>query len=152
MKFDVEKFKQKARPMSENERREIDDRESNRDWLALSAKYALAVRSILRAEKITQTELASRMGVSCCQVTKILSGKENLGLQTIAKVEKALGQSIVRFIFEQKTNVDVQPVAPSPYKISGRDFSSAGYACEESSDYMPSPNVGTLPGASEDKE
>ena len=78
MRFDVEKLKQMARPMTDNERCEINERDANRDWLALSAKFALTVREILRNEHITQTELASRMGVSCSQVTKILSGKENL--------------------------------------------------------------------------
>ena len=84
--------------MSVEERQEISFRNENRDWLALSAKFALTVRHILRSEKITQTELASRMGVSCVQVSKILSGKENIGLQTIAKIERALDRSIVTFI------------------------------------------------------
>lgn len=37
------------------------------------------------------------MGVSSVQITKLLSGKENIGLQTIAKVERALGRSLVVF-------------------------------------------------------
>ncbi len=97
MKFDVEKLKKISRPMTESERREIETRNENRNWLALSAKFALLVRHILRTEKITQTELAARMGVSCAQITKILNGRENLGLQTIAKVENALGRSLVTF-------------------------------------------------------
>lgn len=95
MKFDVEKLKQMARPMTSDEKQEIENRDKNRDWLSLSAKFALLVRHILRTEKITQTELATRMGVSCAQITKIISGKENLGLQTIAKVEKALGRELI---------------------------------------------------------
>ncbi len=83
--------------MSVEDRHDIDLRKKNRDWLALSAKFALAVRHILRSEKITQTELARRMGVSSVQVSKILSGKENIGLQTIAKIERALDRSIVTF-------------------------------------------------------
>ena len=38
------------------------------------------------------------MDVSPSQITKILSGKENLSLQTIAKVEKAIGRSIISII------------------------------------------------------
>lgn len=97
MKFDVEKLKQIARPMTESERMEIEQRAENRDWQNLSAKFALLLRHILRTEKITQTELARRMNVSSVQVSKILSGKENICLQTIAKVEKALGRSIIFF-------------------------------------------------------
>ena len=97
MKFNVEKMKKISRQMTQSERQEIECRNENRDWLALSAKFALSLRRILRTEKMTQKELAARMGVSCAQVTKLLSGKENIGLQTIAKVEKALGCSLVTF-------------------------------------------------------
>ena len=97
MKFNVEKMKEISRPMTQAERQEIEARNENRDWLALSAKFALMLRHILRTEKMTQKELAARMGVSCVQITKLLSGKENIGLQTIAKVEKALGRSLVTF-------------------------------------------------------
>lgn len=97
MKFNVEKMKEISRTMTQSERQEIEFRNENRDWLALSAKFALLLRHILRTEKMTQTELAARMGVSCVRITKLLSGKENIGLQTIAKVEKALGRSLVTF-------------------------------------------------------
>lgn len=97
MKFNVEKMKEISRTMTQSERQEIEFRNENRDWLALSAKFALLLRHILRTEKMTQTELAARMGVSCVRITKLLSGKEKIGLQTIAKVEKALGRSLVTF-------------------------------------------------------
>ena len=109
MKFNVEKLKDIARPMTQEERQEIEFRNENRGWLTLSAKFALSVRQILRTEKITQTELASRMGVTCAQITKILSGKENLGLQTIAKVEKALGRSLITFSADSKTPSFILP-------------------------------------------
>lgn len=105
MNFNVEKMKEISRPMTQAERQEIEARNENRDWLALSAKFALMLRHILRTEKKTQKELAARMGVSCVQVTKILSGKENIGLQTIAKVEKALGRSLVTFQDSADTSV-----------------------------------------------
>ena len=113
MKFNVEKMKELSRPMTQSERQEIESRNENRDWLALSAKFALLIRKILRTEKITQTELAARMGVSCVRVTKLLSGKENIGLQTIAKVEKALGRSLVTF----QDNTD-----PSDLSLTQRTF------------------------------
>ena len=97
MKFDVERLKSIARPMTKSEQQEMDERNENRDWMAMSAKFALLVRHILRTTKMTQTELATRMGVSSVRITKILSGKENLCLQTIAKIEKAIGQSLLTF-------------------------------------------------------
>lgn len=84
--------------MTQEERDDIDNRKTNRDWLALSAKFALTVRHILRTENMNQAELTSRMGVSTVQVSKLLSGKENIGLQTIAKVENALGRSLITFL------------------------------------------------------
>ncbi len=110
MKFNADRLRQIARPMTESERHEIEYRDENRGWLALSADFALSLRQILRTEKITQTELATRMGVSCAQVTKILSGKENLGLQTIAKVERAIGRKIIHF-GDCVENHSTQPLA-----------------------------------------
>lgn len=107
MKFNVEIMKEISRPMTEDERLEIDTRNENREWLALSAKFALLLRHILRTEKMTQKELAERMGVSCVQVTKLLSGKENIGLQTIAKVEKALGRNLVAFYDSRETPASI---------------------------------------------
>lgn len=108
MKFDVEKMKSISRSLNAEEKREIEYREENREWLALSAKFALAVRKILRSKQISQTELAMRMGVSSSQITKILSGKENLGLQTMSKVEKALGEKIVDFDIDRDKEIEVK--------------------------------------------
>ena len=44
---------------------------------------------------MSQSELAVKMNVSPSQVAKILSGKENLGLKTIDKIESALGVSLI---------------------------------------------------------
>jgi transcriptional regulator with XRE-family HTH domain len=108
MKFNVEKLKQISRPLTQRELEEVAYREENQAWLDLSAKFALSVRQILRMEQISQTELASRMGVSCAQITKLLSGKENIGLQTIAKVEKALGKRVVKFSIDDEDDAPVQ--------------------------------------------
>ena len=56
-----------------------------------SWKVALRVLALLREKGITQTELADRMEVTRQQVTKIVKGKENLTLETIDKLEQALG-------------------------------------------------------------
>jgi ribosome-binding protein aMBF1 (putative translation factor) len=136
MKFNVEKMKEIARPMTQEERQEIENRNENRDWLALSAKFALMVRHILRTEKMTQTELASRMGVSCVQVTKLLSGKENIGLQTIAKVEKALGRSLVVFMDGAEASVS-ETVRPTVNHVPYSSVSCGDawcYLCQDNGD------------------
>ena len=105
MKFNVEKLKQMSRPMTEKEKKDIDFRMENREWLAVSERLALRLRCILRTEGISQNELAARMEVTPAQVTKILSGKENLGLKTICKIEKAIGQKLIEVATEE-----IQPV------------------------------------------
>lgn len=105
MKFNVEKLKQMSRPMTEKEKKDIDFRMENREWLAVSERLALRLRCILRTEGISQNELAARMEVTPAQVTKILSGKENLGLKTICKIEKAIGQKLIDVATEE-----IQPV------------------------------------------
>jgi len=94
MKFNLEKLQQLAKPLPEKERQEMECQIENRDWLLLSVRLALKIRSLMNAEGISQSELARRMNVSPAQVTKILSGQENLGLKTIAKVEAALGKPL----------------------------------------------------------
>lgn len=94
MKFNLEKLKQLATPLPEQERQDMEYQIENRDWLLKSVQLALKIRSIMAEIEINQSELARRMGVSPAQVGKILSGQENLGLKTIAKVEAALGQPL----------------------------------------------------------
>lgn len=90
MKFNLEKLKQISKPLPEKERKQMEYQIDNTGWLQLSVSLAIKIRSLMASEGICQSELARRMGVSPAQVTKILSGKENLGLKTIAKVEAAL--------------------------------------------------------------
>lgn len=95
MKFNAEKMRSIARPSTEKENALRQNRIENAEWLNTSAKIALNIRTILRCMGISQVELAARMGVTPAQVTKILSGKENLGLKTIDKIENALGVSLI---------------------------------------------------------
>lgn len=113
MKFNVDKLKQLSRPLSEKEKYEAEYRDANREWLAISEKLALKLRYILRTKGISQRELASRMGVTSAQVTKILSGKENLGLKTICKIEKAIGTNLIDISLEE--NVETYSVQQKTY-------------------------------------
>jgi plasmid maintenance system antidote protein VapI len=72
-------------------------REDNKQWLDRSAKIAIKILSILRNNRKenrlpnSQKDLAELMGVSPQQVNKMVKGTENLTLETISKIEKALG-------------------------------------------------------------
>ncbi len=69
--------------------------EANEAWLDRSADIALRILGILEANCISQRELAEKIGVSPQQVNKILKGNENLTLETIAKLEAALGNVLL---------------------------------------------------------
>ena len=59
-----------------------------------SMQIALKVRAKMNAEKITQRALAARLGCTQQYVSLILKGKENITLETIAKLESALNISL----------------------------------------------------------
>ena len=59
-------------------------------WMKYSMQIALKVRSKMKADGITQCALAAKLGCTQQYVSLILKGKENLTLETIAKLESAL--------------------------------------------------------------
>ena len=95
MSINIEKLMQAALPVSEKERKEADFRKANKEWLRKSAKIALAIRRELRLKGMTQQDLAVKMELSPQYVGRILKGQENLTLETISKLEAAIGISLV---------------------------------------------------------
>jgi len=64
-------------------------------WLKHSQQVAIKVNAYLKTRQIKQIQLAEMLDVSPQQVSKILKGKENLTLATIAKIEEVLGIEIL---------------------------------------------------------
>ena len=94
--------------MSLNEKLQKIASEKKSDWLEQTGKkienrgsrknafkVALRVLHTLHEQGISQTDLAARMGVSRQQVAKIVKGKENFTFETIDKLEKALGITLM---------------------------------------------------------
>lgn len=73
-----------------------DYKKENRAWLRKSANIALEILEALGKKGMNQSELAEKLGVSRQQVSKILNGQENLTLETISKLELALGLKLGR--------------------------------------------------------
>jgi DNA-binding Xre family transcriptional regulator len=69
---------------------------ATRGWKRNSHAVALSVLRILQERKMNQTALANLMGVSQQQVSKIISGEENLTLETIDKLERALDVELIK--------------------------------------------------------
>ena len=65
------------------------------EWRDLAASIAVTVITLLDQHNMNKQQLADKMGVKPQYVSRIVKGKANLTLDTIAKLEKALGESIV---------------------------------------------------------
>ena len=80
---------------------EMEWRKANRDWLRKSGRIAIKVLRSLREKNMSQKNLAELMGVSPQHINKICKGQENLSLETISKLENALGIKIFEMADEE---------------------------------------------------
>lgn len=76
-------------------REEAEWRRENASWLRHSQKIAVKVLLKMKELNLTQKALADRMNCTQQYVSKILKGKENLSLDTMTRLEDALGISLV---------------------------------------------------------
>lgn len=90
-----EKLSKIASEQSSDWKGKAKHRRDNREWLKKSAAIAVRVLDALKAQGISQKELALRMNISPQQVSKIVKGQENLTLETISNLEVALGIKII---------------------------------------------------------
>ena len=65
------------------------------EWRDLAASIAITVLILLDQHKMSKQQLAEKMGVKPQYVSRVVKGKTNLTLDTIVKLEKALGENIV---------------------------------------------------------
>lgn len=70
-------------------------RKTERSWKKNSAIIALNVLTLLEQKGWSQLRLAQEMGVSAAQVSKIVKGQVNFTLESISKLEIALGHKII---------------------------------------------------------
>jgi len=76
-------------------REEATWRRENWSWLRHSQKIAVKVLLQMKQMGLTQKALAERMNCTQQYVSKILKGKENMSLDTLSKLEDALGISLI---------------------------------------------------------
>ena len=70
--------------------------EKNDYWLAKSRKLALKILTHIKREKISQKDLANKLGVKPQQINKIVrGGANNMTFQTICKLERELGIELI---------------------------------------------------------
>lgn len=95
MAFNLDKLSAMAKSRSEEAKQKIQKRKENREWLRISQDIALSLHYYLRKMSMTQKELAEKMGVSPSYVGKLLKGQENLTLESICNIHKAIGQDLI---------------------------------------------------------
>ena len=69
---------------------------ANKSWLLKSAAIALKISSSLKEKKMTQADMAQKLGSSAQHVSKILKGQENLTLETLSKIEACLDIELIQ--------------------------------------------------------
>ena len=74
-------------------------RKANRDWSNYSRKIAIVVAMSLENLHMSQKQLAELVGCSPQYVSRLLKGEENLTLETLCKLERALNVPIMQKVF-----------------------------------------------------
>jgi transcriptional regulator with XRE-family HTH domain len=103
-----EKFLQLVSDEDNNTLKEIKERIKNRAMLRESQQIAIKVLMKLDELGWTQKDLAQKMEVSPQQITKIVSGKENLTIETQIKLQNILDIPIFATYYEKKEKVNVE--------------------------------------------
>ncbi len=103
-------------------------RVKDESWLDLSFKIGLAILRELRKRGMTQAELATKMGVSPQYINKVVKGKENLGLDTISNLGKALSINLLSIVAAFEASIQGPGVVTvGQFKMSYKSHSNPGY-------------------------
>lgn len=92
----VERLQKHASPTPCKWREVFEYMNANDSWLRYSQEIAMQMLDRMEELRINQNQLAERMGCSRQYISKILKGRENLSLETLYKIENALGISFIK--------------------------------------------------------
>lgn len=92
-------------------------REENEEWLSQSFNIAVLVLHTLKEKGMTQKDLAEKLNVSPQFINKVLKGQENLSLETIGKLSRALGIKLIEVV-DSHTATDIKYDYEQAYQIS----------------------------------
>ena len=68
---------------------------ANKSWLRYSQRIAMMMLDRMEELGLTQKSVAEKMGCSQQYISRVLKGTENLSIETISKIESALGLKIM---------------------------------------------------------
>ena len=120
MKTTIEILKELPGGTEKTWRQEAEDRRANNSWMRMSRMIALLSRARMEELNLTQQQLAERIDCTQQNVSAILSGKTNLTLDTIARLEEALHFSLIREGLEARITAEKKDVPCSSEKSSAR--------------------------------
>ena len=108
-----------------------EENEKNQSWSEISFKISLKILRHLRQHKMSQTDLAKKLGYSKQNLSKKLKGKENFTLETIDKFQKALDIKLIEVpMFEQETEISYENIIPT-YNINTIKATSTVFWCND---------------------
>ena len=90
-------------------------RRDNEYWLKYSRCITIQVLRSMEEQSVTQVELAKRMGCTQQYVSNLLKGSSNMTLETVARLEKALGIDILRSSLSYVSGYSVTEGSPRHY-------------------------------------
>lgn len=76
-------------------REKAEARLANKEWLRYSQRIAMMMLDKMEELDLTQKSVSELMGCSQQYISKVLKGTENLSIETICKIESALGLRIL---------------------------------------------------------
>lgn len=85
----------------------------HRDSRKKSQLIALKILRTLRKRGLSQKQFAEQLNVSPQQVSKWVKGSENFTLETIEKIEKALGVTLIAVAAEEAVAVSAKTIVTS---------------------------------------
>ena len=85
---------------------EAEFRQKNKRWLRYSQHVAMLMLDKMEELNWTQKVLAEKMGCTQQYVSKVLKGSENLSIETICKIEDALGIRLLPTFYFVSNDVD----------------------------------------------
>ena len=96
----VERLEKHASPTPSKWREVFEYMDANETWLRYSQHIAMLMLDRMEELEMNQKQLAEKMNCSRQYISKVLKGRENLSLETLAKIENALGISKNLLLFK----------------------------------------------------
>ena len=122
------------------------EEQKNEIWLKHSQNIAVKLHTYLRKNKLQQKDFAKLMEVSPQQISKILSGKENLKLETISKIEKLTGLNIITKDIKEPVEIQLNELisALSKIELNFKEEDFQLYSKKQESFYLEIKNLAKL--------